>query len=109
MFDPILLLLLAMLAASVYLAWSVIKAAKPKRPQQSRREIQKAREARDKQKSLNTRLSKNREWHQLLIRVKFDIPTAERLIEGLRRRHPDKSDRWLIEKAIYDLERDNRR
>lgn len=48
-------------------------------------------------------------WHQLLIRVNFDIPTAERLVANLRRKHPTKSDRWLIEKAIFDLERDNRR
>jgi len=48
-------------------------------------------------------------WHQLLIRVQFDIPTAERLIENLRRKHPGKDDRWYIEKAIFDLERDKGR
>lgn len=48
-------------------------------------------------------------WHQLLIRTKFDIAKAERLIQILRIKHPTKSDRWLIEKAIWDWERDNRR
>jgi hypothetical protein len=48
-------------------------------------------------------------WHQLLIRVNFDVPTAERLISNLKWKHPGKSDRWLIEKAIYDLERDRRK
>lgn len=48
-------------------------------------------------------------WHQLLIRVNFDISTAERLVETLRRKHPGKNDRWYIEKAIFDLERDKGR
>jgi hypothetical protein len=47
-------------------------------------------------------------WHQLLIRVNFDTPAAERLVEQLRRKHPGQTDRWYIEKAIFDLERDKR-
>ena len=48
-------------------------------------------------------------WHQLLIRVNFDIATAERLTSQVRQRYPGKTDRWYIQKAIYDLERDRRR
>lgn len=45
-------------------------------------------------------------WHQLLRLVQFDVATAERLVSGYQRKHPGKPDRWYIEKAIYDLERD---
>ncbi len=31
---------------------------------------------------------------------------AERLIQHVAQRHPDKTPEWCIEKAIYDLERD---
>jgi hypothetical protein len=48
-------------------------------------------------------------WHQLLIRVQFDIPTAERLVFHLKIKHPGQTDRWYIEKAIFDLERDKGR
>jgi len=47
-------------------------------------------------------------WHQLLIRVQFDVSTAERLVANCQRHHPGKSDRWCIEKVIWDLERDRR-
>ncbi|MDJ0800181.1 MAG: hypothetical protein QNJ51_25805 [Calothrix sp. MO_167.B12] len=45
-------------------------------------------------------------WHQLLKRVNFDVELAERLVSQCKRRNPRKSDRWCIEKAIHDLERD---
>lgn len=45
-------------------------------------------------------------WHQLLIRVHFDASLAERLIQQLRQHYPNKPERWYIEKAIWDLERD---
>ncbi|WP_353929333.1 hypothetical protein WJM97_13505 [Okeanomitos corallinicola TIOX110] len=45
-------------------------------------------------------------WHKLLVRVHFDTLLAERLVNHLKIRYPGKSDRWYIEKAIYDLERD---
>ncbi|MBD2503142.1 hypothetical protein [Anabaena azotica] len=48
-------------------------------------------------------------WHQLLIRVQFDVATAERLVTDCQRKNPSKSDRWCIEKVIWDLERDRRR
>lgn len=47
-------------------------------------------------------------WHQLLRLVQFDVATAERLVNGYQRKHPGKPDRWYIEKAIYDLQRDRR-
>lgn len=48
-------------------------------------------------------------WHQLLIRVNFDIDTAERLIQDLRRKYPNKEDRWYIQKAIWNIEAERSR
>ncbi len=31
--------------------------------------------------------------------------TAERLINSAKRQHPGKSERWYLEKVIYDLQR----
>ncbi|MEL6162816.1 MAG: hypothetical protein AAFR37_03300 [Cyanobacteria bacterium J06628_3] len=31
--------------------------------------------------------------------------TADRLIESAKRQHPGKSERWYLEKVIYDLQR----
>lgn len=45
-------------------------------------------------------------WNQLLTRV--DVATAERLINQLKTKHPGQNDKWYIEKAINDLERDRR-
>lgn len=66
---------------------------------------------------LNPKITKNsyhnvfvgRAWNQLLIRLQFDIPTAERLINSLRLKYPGESERWYIEKAIQDLDRDRGR
>lgn len=35
-----------------------------------------------------------------------NVETSERMIEYVATRHPEKDQRWCIEKAIYDLERD---
>jgi hypothetical protein len=43
---------------------------------------------------------------KLLKLVGNNSPTAHRLIEQSRLKHPDKSADWHWEKAIYDLERD---
>lgn len=45
-------------------------------------------------------------WHQLLKLIAFDVELAERLVSQCQRRHPEKSDRWCVEKVIWDLERD---
>lgn len=37
-----------------------------------------------------------------------DRATSDRLVDGLSYRYPGKSRRWLVEKAISDLERDRR-
>jgi len=64
MFDPILLVLLLLLAGALYLAFSVIQAAQPKNNYQTRHrgQIQKARQARsrrDKKLSQMKRQGKN--------------------------------------------------
>ncbi len=41
--------------------------------------------------------------NQLLNLVHSDI--AERLINSAKRQHPGKSERWYLEKVIYDLQR----
>ncbi len=43
---------------------------------------------------------------QLLLLVGGDRNTANRLVAGIKKSHPDKSINWILEKAIYDLERD---
>ncbi|MDZ8227537.1 hypothetical protein [Nostoc sp. ChiVER01] len=48
-------------------------------------------------------------WHQLLIRVNFDIASAEKLIKQLRQKYPGKPDRWYIGKAIWDIEKERNR
>jgi hypothetical protein len=94
------------------------KAAQPKRPLQYRpTEIKKARQARDVK---NKRLSQIKSqsfnssglsglWNQLLTKVQGDVSIAERLINNLKMKHPGRSDRWYLEKAIFDLERDKGR
>ncbi len=42
----------------------------------------------------------------LLRAAKGDRKLAARLLENAKFRYPGKSDRWYIEKIIYDLERD---
>ncbi|BBD66328.1 hypothetical protein NIES4072_64030 [Nostoc commune NIES-4072] len=45
-------------------------------------------------------------WHQLLLRVNFDIALAEKLVKQLRLKYPGKPDRWYIGKAIWDIEKE---
>jgi len=40
---------------------------------------------------------------KLLNLVHYD--TADRLISSAKRQHPGKSERWYLEKVIYDLQR----
>lgn len=42
----------------------------------------------------------------LLEAVKGNKSLAKRLLEQARNKYPGKSDRWYVEKVIYDLERD---
>ena len=43
---------------------------------------------------------------ELLRLVGGDRRTANRLISGIKQSHPGKSINWVVEKVIYDLERD---
>lgn len=43
---------------------------------------------------------------ELLRLVGGDRQTANRLVNGIKQTHPEKSINWAVEKAIYDLERD---
>ncbi|MEO1429468.1 MAG: hypothetical protein AAFV71_10460 [Cyanobacteria bacterium J06633_8] len=43
---------------------------------------------------------------ELLRLVGGDIRTANRLVAGIKQSHPGKSINWVVEKVIYDLERD---
>ncbi|MDJ0724378.1 MAG: hypothetical protein QNJ38_04630 [Prochloraceae cyanobacterium] len=43
---------------------------------------------------------------QKLVKLIGDRQTASRLVEGAKKRHPGRSNDWLVEKVIYDLERD---
>ncbi|BAZ86948.1 hypothetical protein [Dolichospermum compactum] len=81
-------------------------------------EMQESKKSRDKKnkrlsqikrQSSNSSSFSGRQWNKLLLKVQGDIPTAKRLINNLKIKHPGKSDRWYIEKAIFDLERDKGR
>jgi hypothetical protein len=41
----------------------------------------------------------------LLQAVKGDKALAERLLNHTRKKHPGKSEKWYVEKIIYDLKR----
>ncbi|AFY53567.1 hypothetical protein Riv7116_0992 [Rivularia sp. PCC 7116] len=43
---------------------------------------------------------------ELLRLVGGDSRTANRLVAGIKQSHPGKSINWVVEKVIYDLERD---
>jgi hypothetical protein len=43
---------------------------------------------------------------ELLEATKGNKALAKRLLANARQRYPGKSDRWYVEKVIYDLERD---
>lgn len=43
-----------------------------------------------------------------LDRLTRDRRLSERLVERIAFNHPDRSQRWCVEKAIYDLQRDRR-
>lgn len=60
------------------------------------------------QTSRDINISSVPEWQQLLARLQYDDKAAERLINSLRTNYPGQSDRWYIEKAIEDLDRDRR-
>ncbi|MGL5063333.1 MAG: hypothetical protein ACRC62_25415 [Microcoleus sp.] len=48
----------------------------------------------------------NRIDRTLLRAVKGDKALAERLLNYARNRYPGKSEKWYVEKVLYDLERD---
>ncbi len=48
-------------------------------------------------------------YNHLLSLVKGDTGTASRLIQATRTRNLGKSDQWVLEKVIWDLERDRNR
>ncbi len=45
---------------------------------------------------------------QLRLPPKIADETIERHIKHLKKRHPNRSKEWYLEKIIYDLERDRR-
>jgi hypothetical protein len=61
--------------------------------------------------SRNTRntYKSSRLWKQLVRKLNSEPATAQRLINNLMVKYPGQSDRWYLEKAIFDLERDKGR
>ncbi|MGB6301552.1 MAG: hypothetical protein WBF90_35960 [Rivularia sp. (in: cyanobacteria)] len=45
-------------------------------------------------------------WRQLLVLVRHDEKTAVRLYNYAKNCNPGKSEKWVLEKALWDLERD---
>ncbi|MEO1590030.1 MAG: hypothetical protein AAFU71_01935 [Cyanobacteria bacterium J06632_22] len=51
----------------------------------------------------------NRATRQQLLRLTGgNLSVAERLVGRVRSQHPERSEQWWWEKAIYDIERDRR-
>lgn len=48
-------------------------------------------------------------YQQLLSLLHGDVDGLHRLCEAEARRHPQKDKQWILEKVIYDLERDRSR
>jgi hypothetical protein len=46
---------------------------------------------------------------ELLAAARGDKALAKRLLAYTKQKYPGKSERWYVEKTIYDLERDRRR
>ena len=46
---------------------------------------------------------------RLLRTVGGDRKLAQRLLDQVRWKYPDKSERWYVEKVLYDLDRDRGR
>ncbi len=49
--------------------------------------------------------SKIRLEQELLTLVHGNTATANRLVNGEKRRHPNQTQQWYLEKVIYDLQR----
>ncbi|MCC2695800.1 hypothetical protein [Nodularia sp. LEGE 04288] len=97
MSHPILILLLTMLAGSLYLAWLVINSRKSAR----RRYRRTTRKSPEKLKRVNSSTRS-----KLLRMVRGDEELAYRLVRQVKASAPNQSDQWCWEKAIWDLERD---
>ena len=46
--------------------------------------------------------------HQITKRCNWDESAKERLIRATHARYPDKDEKWVLEKVLFDLERDFR-
>ncbi|MBD2569702.1 hypothetical protein [Anabaena lutea] len=97
MSHPILILLLAMLAGSLYLAWLVIDAGKSAQ----RRYRRTTRKSPKRKQRVNSSTR-----GKLLRMVQGDEDLAYRLVGHVKASFPNQSDQWCWEKAIWDLERD---
>ncbi|OUC14918.1 MAG: hypothetical protein B0A82_09675 [Alkalinema sp. CACIAM 70d] len=60
----------------------------------------------DRNRSGNGRVLGGRIDSKLLKATKGDRALAERLLRGAQLKYPGKSDRWYVEKVLYDLQRD---
>jgi hypothetical protein len=53
-----------------------------------------------------SRVRNSSQWKELLTLVQGDTATANRLIDGERRRNPDRTSEWCVDKAVWQLKRD---
>jgi len=65
-------------------------------PQRPRPETKHAKEA----------LDKDPMYYGKLHSLTHSRHASRRLVIGVSRLHPEKSERWCVEKAVYDIERD---
>ena len=48
----------------------------------------------------------SKDWQEILLLLRYDEATARRLFEYVKDSNPGKSDQWVLEKALWDLQRD---
>jgi hypothetical protein len=84
------------------------KYPKRKSQEQLRREAQQFEDNQRREQIDREQLGEALAREQELFSLVRDIKTRDRLINGLRRKYPQRSRLWLAEKAIADVQRDRR-
>lgn len=108
--NIILIVWLAAMAVGFWLCATVAQAHKQSPQTRYRQTIQpRRRQRRPPQPQNRNRIPKNSPaWNELLILVRYDEATATRLVRHVVERNPHQSEKWILEKALWDLQRDRR-
>lgn len=84
------------------------KQAKPKQSKQTKPKQAKPKQPKQPKQAKPKQIKKDfpaKEFYRL-DELTHNADTSRRLVEHVQQRHPDRSLKWCVEKAIYDIERD---